>query len=192
MPNDVTCSNCGERIRGEPPICDAIDQRSPCAKCGSRNRTISGGLRSFSAGWSRMRPTVITYPQRLLGLARNLIDRGNPDTHDFDLAVILLHMASEVATERALSKAFAAKGLGYLEDWATSTFSGYSLNNRRIRDLYAALTGDKVQDQTAFWSDFAKSCELRNGVMHRGAHATDQDAEASYQACCKLVAHLKG
>ena len=54
---------------------------------------------------------VITYPQKLLSLARKLID----DNGEFGIAIVVAHMACEIATERTMSEAFAAKGVSYLE-----------------------------------------------------------------------------
>ena len=71
---------------------------------------------------------VITYPQKLLTLARRLID----ENREFGIAVLVAHVACEVATERTLSEAFGAKGLSYLEDSITRFFGGYNLANDRI------------------------------------------------------------
>jgi hypothetical protein len=75
----------------------------------------------------------------LLTLSRKLIDDG-----EFGIAIVVAHMACEIATERTLSEAFAAKGIPYLEDSVTDLLSGYNLANPRIRKLYTALTGDDL------------------------------------------------
>jgi len=63
--------------------------------------------------------TLITYPQKLLDMAKGLIDAG-----EFSIAVVVAHIACEVATDRAFTKAFAAKGLDYLEESIGAYFSG--------------------------------------------------------------------
>jgi hypothetical protein len=132
-------------------------------------------------------PTVITYPQRLLALARKLIDDG-----EFGVAVVVAHIACEIAVARSLSEAFVARGIPYLEDSVTDFFSGYSLANDRLRKFYTALTGDEVE-KTAFWSKFKESAKRRNKVAHSDATATvtKTEAEDSCLAAEKLVAHLK-
>jgi hypothetical protein len=69
---------------------------------------------------------VITYPQKLLGLAQKLIDDG-----EFPIAVVVAHAACEVATERSLPKAFDAKGIAYLEGPVTDLYSGSNLATDR-------------------------------------------------------------
>jgi len=129
--------------------------------------------------------TVITYPQKLLSLARRLIDE---DEHA--IAIIVVHMACEIATERTLSEAFAAKGVPYLEDPVTDLFSGNNLGNERIRKLYTALTGDQVE-QAAFWQKFKQSSKLRNKIAHSSIAVSKQEAEDSLAAAKDLVAHLR-
>jgi hypothetical protein len=40
MADSVFCNNCGEPIKGEPPITDDLAQRPPCHRCGSTARTL--------------------------------------------------------------------------------------------------------------------------------------------------------
>lgn len=128
---------------------------------------------------------VITYPRRLLTLARKLIDDG-----EFGIAVVVAHVACEVATERTLTDAFAARGVSYLEDSVTELLSGYSLANDRIRKLYRALTGDQIE-QAPFWAKFKASATRRNNVVHSSASVTKADANESHQAATDLVDHMK-
>jgi hypothetical protein len=95
--------------------------------------------------------TIITYPQKLLTLARRLIDDGEPS-----VAVVVAHMACDIATERSLTEAFVTKGIPHLEDSVTDFLNGYNLANERLRKFYTALTGDEVQKAT-FWEGFKES-----------------------------------
>jgi hypothetical protein len=129
---------------------------------------------------------LVTYPRRLLTLARKLIDDG-----EFAIAVVVAHMACEVATERTLSEAFAAKGISFLEDSISEFFTGYSLNNDRLRKLYTALTGDQIE-QAPFWAKFRKLAKQRNAVVHSSsAVVTETEANESHQTATDLVAHMK-
>jgi hypothetical protein len=130
-------------------------------------------------------PIVITYPQKLLTLAQKLINDG-----EFAIAVVVAHIACEIATERTLSEAFGAKGIPELEDPVTDFFPGNNLGNDRIRKLYTTLTGDDVAN-TSFWQAFKASAQLRNKIAHSNVVVTKQEAENSHYATSALVAHLK-
>jgi hypothetical protein len=134
-----------------------------------------------------VRAEVDTYPQRLLRVARSFIDQGEVD---FGIAVVVAHMACEIATERSLSDAFAAKGMQDFYDWVRSLNCGYNLANPRVRGLYTTLTGDEVQ-QRSFWQQFKESATRRNNIIHRGATTGKTEAEESHKAASDLVAHLK-
>jgi len=98
-------------------------------------------------------------------------------------------MACEIATERSLAEAFVTKGISDLEDSVMEFVNGRNLATERIRKLYTALTGDEVQ-KAAFWQEFKKSAERRNGIIHAGVLAGPTEAEKSYKAADDLVAHL--
>jgi hypothetical protein len=130
---------------------------------------------------------VAAYPRKLLSVARDLIDQGEPS-----IAVVVAHMACEVATERRLSEAFVTKGVQYLKDAVmTGSRTGYSLTNDRILKLYTAVTGDEVQQNQPLWSNFTKSVARRNDIVHKGDTVEAVEAEKSYNAASDLLTHLK-
>jgi hypothetical protein len=180
-------SSCGSPIDGEPPIPDDPAQRAPCPQCGSTIRNInfpaSTGYFSLRVGDATF--TVTPYSETLLDKARELIARG-----DFSIGVVVAHMACEISSERAISRAFTEKGIEYLEESVLAFVSGYNLATPRIRNLYNAVTGNRIQDQV-FWPDFMKSADRRNAAVHRGATVTKAEAEQSYKAASDLVAYLK-
>jgi hypothetical protein len=185
MSGSIICGQCSEPISGEVPGLD-VAQRKPCPKCGSTSRTYGVEVPPMmTSSAMSVAMTVITYPQKLLTLARRLIDDG-----DFGMAVVVAHVACEIATDLTLSEAFVAKGIPYLEDAVTALYSGNNLANRRIRKLYTALTGDDVAT-ASFWPQFVQSAELRNKLAHSAVTVTKADAEASHKATTDLVAHLK-
>jgi hypothetical protein len=161
-----------------------VARRKPCPKCGSTARNYDQKKhRGFSM---QVDAVVVTYPQRLLGLAKKLMGDG-----EFGIAIVVAHMACEIATERAMSDAFAAKGVSYLEDPVTEFLNGYSLANSRIRKLYTALTGDEVE-KASFRQGFKASAVRRNKIVHSSVVAvTKTEADESYLAASALVAHLK-
>ncbi len=187
MGSTVACAECGTVIDQSPSASDRI----PCPKCGSLVRSFTLSVQiadaiTVSAG-TEARFEVVTYPQTLLGTARNLIDN---QTNLYGIAIIVLHIACEIATDRALSDSFAKRGIQDLEDPVCKLFRGYNLNNDNIRNLYTALTGDDIQIQP-FWQKFKKSAELRNDIIHKGWNVTDKiEVEESYDAVKAFLAHL--
>ncbi len=128
--------------------------------------------------------TVISYPENLLRTAKRLMEEGQ-----FSIAVVVAHMACEIAVEYALGEAFKARKIGDLEQAVQAFLSGYNLANEKIRDLYLAMTGDKLQEEE-FWQSFVESAKRRNCIVHGGLIASKSDAEKSLEATSKLVAHL--
>lgn len=128
---------------------------------------------------------VLTYPQKLLGVAEWLIE-----AEEHSIAVVVAHMACEVATDRTFTEAFKAKGIEYLGEPIENLLPGNNLGNDRIRRLYTALTGDEIQQQP-FWARFTKSATWRNKISHNGAVYGQAEAEASLAVAKEFVTHLK-
>jgi hypothetical protein len=100
----------------------------------------------------------------LWGIAERLIPESP------GIAIVVAHMACEVATEGALSRACASGGVPDLED--------------------VALTRDKVHEQP-FWLRFRESAKLRNRIMHGEQTATAAEAERSLAAAKGFLAHVR-
>ena len=184
MSDSIFCGKCGKPIIGESPSGDAA-QRQPCPQCGSLTRRFDVQVSDAITVVGCVTAMVITYPERLLTTAKILIDNG-----EFSIAVVVAHMACEISTERALSQAFAAKGIEYLEESVEDLLPGYNLANDRVRNIYNALKGDEIQKQS-FWQAFKQSAALRNKVIHQGKVVTKSEAEDSVKAAGELVAYLK-
>src|ERR1700730_10866338 len=102
MADSVFCQNCGELIKGEPPIADHPSQRPPCPKCSSTLRRIhhhlvANDITTLPASVGT--PTLLSRSEdMLLTKAQELITTG-----DFSIAVVVVHMACEISAERAIS-----------------------------------------------------------------------------------------
>src|SRR5262249_53137427 len=131
------------------------------------------------------RPPVPYYPETLLVTARKLIDAG-----EHSVAVIVSHMACEIAADGAMSRAYKAKGVPELEDAVDDFLTGHNPGNHRDLKLYNALTGKRVQDE-AWWSSFKSASDLRNDIVHGAKQATQQQAEDAHKAAAALVAYRK-
>jgi hypothetical protein len=128
--------------------------------------------------------TVVRYSETLLAKAKELISGG-----DYSIATVVAHMACEISAERAISAAFAATGIEYLEGPVMAFFNGHNLATERNRDLYVALAGKRVQDQP-FWQAFMESATRRNAAVHKSRIITKAEAEASHKAASEFVAYL--
>jgi hypothetical protein len=138
---------------------------------------------------------VRTYPQDLLTMARKCLDEGK-----FGLAVVVCHVACEVATARSLSAAFARAasargiaGVGEAVEAFLTSLNGYNLATKRNRNLYTALTGDQIAQQP-FWEKFKASAICRNRILHgrlAAGQVQQKDADESFNAASAFVAHLK-
>lgn len=180
---DTCCSECGHVITDEASSTDPA-QRKPCPQCGALTRTVSVSGEICATGDITGSIKIITYPQKLLATCKGFIEDG-----EYSISVVVAHMACEVATERALSAAFASKGLQYLENPVLNFVNGYSLANDRNLKLYTALTGDHIE-QRSFWQAFKESATRRNKIIHASSIIDQAEAQSSYQAASDFVSHL--
>jgi hypothetical protein len=123
---------------------------------------------------------IITYPQHLLKLARKLIDDG-----EFNVSVVVLHMAGEIAVERSFSDICTKKAMTI-----PTELKGYNLARKENRKIYTSLTGDQIQ-QKPFWQKFTESTKRRNSIIHSDHRIKIEQAEESFSAVSKFVAHIE-
>jgi len=159
--------------------------RLPCPNCGSTVRAfvVNAQTGHFKITGSALL-TFVTYPQRLILLAQKLCDDG-----EHTIAVIVAHLAADIAASRKLTDAFGARGVADLEEPVSAFFSGSSLGNEHIRNLYTALTCDKLVDQP-FWPTFKLSAKKRNQIVHEEVTASETEAQNAIGAATALIKHL--
>jgi hypothetical protein len=179
----TTCSNCGAEIPAAQTAPGV--PRAPCEQCGATARTIAASIATTIRISGAAKAEVLTYPRALLGAASELVKQNH-----YAIAVVVAHMAAEVAVDRALSEAFAARKIEDLEDAVGGFLNGYSLGNDRTLALYVALTGDNPKTQP-FWSQFKESAARRNRIAHASATASANEAEASIAAVKALLDHMR-
>ena len=120
----------------------------------------------------------------LLDVAFDLKESGQ-----YSLAIIIVQTACEVATERCISAAFEAKGLGEVEEAVSDLLSTYNLASQRNQRFYTKFTGDNIQRQR-FWSAFKKAARRRHRAVHQGVVVGAAAAQESYEAGKALVDYL--
>ena len=181
--NKVLCGNCGESIH-EPSNIE-VDDRLACIKCGSKARKFFVEFSDSANISDTLSVTLITYPNAILTIARDLIMHGY-----FNIAIVTSHMACEIASERAFDAEYAAKNLSALGEAVDELMNGHSLGNTKHRKLYNSLSGVKIE-QKPFWNDFKKASEKRNLIVHKGGQANKLDAEKALDAATQLITYLK-
>ncbi|MDR8093260.1 hypothetical protein KPB05_38025 [Burkholderia gladioli] len=124
------------------------------------------------------------YPTILLREAGELHAAGK-----HGIAVLVAHMACEVAVERVITNAFAQSTFQHMAESMLKFLNGYNLANDRIRSFYKALTNDDVTLLSA-WPEFKESADRRNRVAHSGKVVKTEEAAATLRAVSALVEHL--
>jgi len=181
---DICCRECGHVITDEAPNAD-LAQRKPCPQCGALTRITSTSGEICITFDMTGSLELITYPQKLLATCKGFIEGGQ-----YDMSVVVAHMACEIATERTLSAAFTSQGIQHLKGPILDFLNGYSLANDRTRKFYTALTGDHIEQQS-FWLAFKESAARRNKIIHSGSVISQAEAQSSYEAASDFVSHLK-
>jgi hypothetical protein len=120
----------------------------------------------------------------LLATARRLASESQNE-----VAVVTALMACETATERAFAYWFQKRGIAELESSVTELFPSYSLANDKIRELYVALSGDKIHE-ASFWPLFKTAAKLRGKIVHGGQRATATQANEAVQAAELFTRHM--
>jgi hypothetical protein len=168
----VTCGQC-EKVLDEPSHIP-IDKRVPCPGCGSTSRHFKVG------------PAEIWRAQYvvLLNTAKQLHTQGYHEA-----AIVTAQTASEVCTELVLTDALRAKSSEELADVIGQMIRNYSLDTARVRGLYVAVTGDRIQSET-FWQSFKEHANRRHKIVHRGRQASAQEADDSTRAVESVIQHL--
>jgi len=128
---------------------------------------------------------VVPYHKHLINSSKEWIERD-----EFNVAIVFLQTACEVFTEQVIDAIMQKRSVAWLKEPIDDLFLNYNISNERVRKLYAALTGDRIQDQP-FWSDFKQHVELRNKVVHTQYNARKEEADKSLASVSAVVAHLE-
>jgi hypothetical protein len=127
---------------------------------------------------------------RLLEAAQRYVDQSEPD---YRVALIVAQTACEVVIQRAVAKAFAAKGLSAEQVESAMSICSWSLIEGKPRALYKAITGDDTitdKSKSPFWKPYQESVELRNLAVHRGQIISEAEAKTGLDAARALVDHV--
>ena len=164
-------------------VADVADREAVAERAGD-------GGRSSPARWSIIVRMLLLfanqppYHEALLHAAKT-----NLDAHQHAIALVIAHMACEVLTEQAISAAFKARGVEWLDDAVTDGLPSRNLGNDRVLAVYVALTNDPIQTAT-FWQKFKETSALRNKAVHHGRRITADEGRIACEAAEAMVTHL--
>jgi hypothetical protein len=65
-----------------------------------------------------------------------------------------------------------------------------TLKHGRLYQLYKALSGDDFRGGP-LWARYDRHITLRNGIVHRGEHATKAQATEAYDTAEKVIHHFE-
>lgn len=86
--------------------------------------------------------SIRDYPTQLIHAAEAMIVQNN-----FEISVVTAQMACEISVERTLNIFFLNKELQYLKDSIEDLLPSFNIANDKVRKLYTAITGDKIQNE---------------------------------------------
>jgi hypothetical protein len=67
-----------------------------------------------------------------------------------------------------------------------------TLKNPMLYDLCRALSGDELRrDQQTMWEAYKRRAELRNDIVHAGAHATKPQSVEACDTALDLIHHFE-
>ena len=122
----------------------------------------------------------------IFGSARKLFDKAEGEA-----AVVVAQTACEVLGADVLSRLVKKRGIEYLGKWiGRAVRESSDFNNQLVRDLYAALSGDRIQEQP-FWGRYVGHVRARHDIVHEGRRLTKQEAQDSLNAAEEFIRHLE-
>jgi len=132
---------------------------------------------------------VLPYHYDVLASARSFLAADK-----YDVAVIMAQTACEIATDDVITvllrrQNFSEGILAWINrqiEWSTT------LKNDKLYSLYRALSGDELQkDQKALWEAYVRRADLRNDIVHTGAHAMKEQAVEACDTALDLFHHFE-
>lgn len=127
------------------------------------------------------------YYKTLLKLARE-----QREANQHAVAVVVAHMAFEIATEQAFTSLLSQR-VGTddgLDDAVLGVLPGRTFMDKRTRTLWASLTGGDDISAADGWKAYHRSVEVRNGAVHRGTRASDDESARAIESVERVMAHV--
>jgi len=125
------------------------------------------------------------YYRHLMGAAERLLRQG-----DATAAAVTAFTACEVLTEQVFDELWRARQMPELFKPVAKALSSNNLAHERVRDVYNALSGDRIETQP-FWPAFIAFMKLRNRLVHGQDRQVDRgEVAVGIKAAEQLQHHL--
>jgi hypothetical protein len=124
------------------------------------------------------------YPLQLIEAAEDMIAQNH-----YEISVVTSQMACEISVERTLAHYFRTQELKHLEGPIDDLLPSYNLANEKVRKLYTAVTGDKIQTEF-FWAEYKTIVTIRNKAIHTGQRIEKSQAQMVLRVAKLLLKHL--
>jgi len=132
---------------------------------------------------------VLPYQYDVLAVARRFLDADM-----YDVAVIMAQTAVEIATDDIVATLLRRHNLPpAVQTWIGERIERIpTLKTDALYDLYRALSGNELRrDQKTMWEAYVRRADLRNDIVHTGAHATKQQAVEACDTALDLIHHFE-
>jgi hypothetical protein len=170
---------------GTPSALEAAAQPPPPRP---RHHVMAAGTGVYEYTGSPSVLLLTLASQNLLAHARSLAAKTEGEFHQ--MAVVFAHAACELHTEWAINQLLDARPDKTLVDLVLPAERDVmSLDNQRIRRVYAALTGDNPTE-SEWWKDWLDSRQDRHDVAHRGEQMTRAKADKAIALADRYIQHL--
>lgn len=135
-------------------------------------------------------PQPPPYHEELLDTSRRLIAEG--DEKKYQLAVVMAQAACEILTDQVITALIERVEPESLRAWiGERTTQRNHFANKRVRELYSALTGDEINPGEGLWQQYVTHVERRHKVVHRGDAVSKDDATHSYETARQVIDYLR-
>ncbi|HEV8531418.1 MAG TPA: hypothetical protein VGT00_08375 [Methylomirabilota bacterium] len=132
---------------------------------------------------------VLPYHYDVLAIARQFLDADKDD-----VAVIMAQTACEIATDDIITVLLRRHNLADgIRAWVNDQIArSTTLKHDMLYKLYRALSGDELrQDQKTLWEAYVRRADLRNAIVHTGAHAVKAQAVEACNSALELIHHFE-
>ena len=138
---------------------------------------------------SQIHEPVLPYHYDVLASARSFLAADK-----YDVAVIMAQTACEIATDDVITVLLRRQNLsdGILAWINKQIESRTTLKDDRLYGLDRALSCDELRkDQKALWEAYVRRADLRNDIVHAGAHAVKGQAVEACDTALDLFHHFE-
>jgi hypothetical protein len=131
---------------------------------------------------------VLPYHYDVLAAARRFLDAEMND-----VAVIVAQTSAEIATDDVITALLRHNNPPRpIDEWIRGQIERFAtLKADALYNLYRALSGDDLRGNPPLWEPYVRRANLRNDIVHTGAHASKPQAVEACDAALDLIHHFE-